>query len=289
LGIDTSFIGRVGTDPLAQMLARSLADAGVEESGLQRDLSATTGLMYVVVTPDGERTIFGCRGANAQTEFAQIPLELLSQARVFHLSGYALLAEPQRSAALLSFHQSVANHRMTVLDPGMSLPDTALSHAQALLPDVDILLPNLDEARHLTGSITPEDCARALLKAGVRVVLIKLGGHGCLLTKDDEQARIPCFPVEPHDSTGAGDSFAAGVIAGALRGLDWASSALLGNAMGALAVGRVGGGAEETLPEQVLSVLDSGLSDPRFSRVEGSLARAADFMHTLVAKKNKRG
>lgn len=289
LGIDASFIGCVGTDALAQMLVESLADVGVDESGLQRDPNTTTGLMYIVVTPDGERTIHGCRGANVQTDPTRVPLELVSGARVFHLSGYALLAEPQRSAALLSFRSSVANDLTTVFDPGMSLPGVALTDAHALLPGVDILLPNLAEAQHLTGETAPEDCARALLKAGVRVVLTKLGADGCWLAREDRSAWIPGFSIQPQDSTGAGDSFAAGVIASALGGLDWECSALLGNAMGALTAGRGAGATKEPLPAQALALLRSGQHDPRLSEWTGALTRTTDYVEMLILRKNKGG
>ena len=59
-----------------------------------------TGLMYFVVTPDGERTILGHRGANALTDPEPVREDEIQAARLLHLSGYALLAEPQRSAAL---------------------------------------------------------------------------------------------------------------------------------------------------------------------------------------------
>jgi len=129
----------------------------------------------VVVTPDGERTILGHRGANVFTDPNQIGAEMLREARVFHLSGYALLAEPQRSAALLALEMACRYGLTVTLDPGMTVSQSALDEMQALLPVVDILLPNLAEAQALTGLTEPEACAGALLEAGVKVVALKLG------------------------------------------------------------------------------------------------------------------
>ena len=102
MGLGVVLISRVGPDSLALKALNSLDEAGVIPSGLQRDPAAPTGLMYVVVTPDGERTILGHRGANVLTDPAQVREEEIRNARLFHLSGYALLADPQRSAALLA-------------------------------------------------------------------------------------------------------------------------------------------------------------------------------------------
>ena len=137
-----------------------------------------TGLMYVVVTPDGERTILGNRGANVYTDPDQILEADIQQASVFHLSGYALLTEPQRSAALLALEIS-CRHRLTVtLDPGMAISKSALDAMRAILPVVNVLLPSLPEAQELTGLTEPEDCAQALLRQGVQTVAMKLGRRG---------------------------------------------------------------------------------------------------------------
>ncbi|MGD9406423.1 MAG: carbohydrate kinase family protein, partial [Anaerolineae bacterium] len=166
MGLDVVLISRVGPDSLALKALNSLSEAGVTPTGLQRDPAAMTGLMYVVVTPDGERTILGHRGANTLTEPAKIPAEEIRNAKLLHLSGYAFLVEPQRSAARLALEIAIDHGLAVSLDPGMSVPDGVLDEMQSLLPEVDILLPNLAEACRLTGLSSPEVCAQALLDAG---------------------------------------------------------------------------------------------------------------------------
>jgi ribokinase len=260
LGIETLLVARVGADPWARTAIDSLAAAGVELSALQHDPRAMTGLMYVIVLPDGERTILAHRGANVLTNPKRLPMQALRAARVLHLSGYALLAEPQRSAMLLALKLARREGATVALDPGMS-GHAAVKLMGDLLPKTDILFPNLAEARRLTGRSVAEDCARALLDAGVGMVALKLGEAGCLVCCKDRCHRIPGFAIEVRDTTGAGDGFDAGFIAGLLRGLDLVGAALLGNAMGAVIAASVGADPVSLTADTVVEVLRTGHRD----------------------------
>ena len=289
MGRDVVLISRVGPDSLALKALNSLSEAGVTPSGLQRDPAAMTGLMYVVVTPDGERTILGHRGANVLTDPAQIREGDIRDARLFHLSGYALLADPQRSAAFLALEMACRHGLAVTLDPGMSVPEAALDEMRALLPVIDIFLPNLPEAQALAGADSPEDCFWALVAMGVRVVALKLGEHGCLIGGKEGFVRVPGFDVSARDSTGAGDFFAAGIIAGWLGGLDWRSAAVLGNAMGAMAVARVGAGASVPQAREVLALLrDPRQASGRGQRME-AVRQAIEFVTTLATEPEEEG
>jgi ribokinase len=257
LGISTSLITRLGPDYWALKVRDCLEQAGVSLAGLQRDSAAMTGLMYVIVTPDGERTILGHRGANVLTDPNEIEEAALRGARLFHLSGYALLAEPQRSAALRALALA-RNHGLTIsLDPGMAVSHDALEQIEELLPDTDILLPSLAEAQRLAGRSEPEECAQALIAAGVDIVAIKLGRQGSLVATALEALRVPGFQVQTRDTTGAGDNFDAGLLAGCLSGLGVSGAALLGNALGAMAAARVGAGTAGPGAHEVLHLLSN--------------------------------
>jgi ribokinase len=277
LAIETLLVARVGADPWARTAIDSLVAAGVGLSALQHDPRAMTGLMYVIVLPDGERTILAHRGANALTDPNSLPLEALRVAKVLHLSGYALLAEPQRSAMLLALKVARQEGAMVALDPGMS-GHAAVELMGDLLPDVDILFPNLAEARRLTGRSLAEDCARALLDAGVGMVALKLGKAGCLVCSKDRCHRIPGFVIEVRDTTGAGDGFDAGFIAGLLRGLDLIGAALLGNAMGAVIAASVGADSVSLTSDTVVDVLRTGHRDLDAARYRPSIDAAIEAL-----------
>ena len=289
LGIQTALIGRIGLDPWASTALNDLSRAGVHLDSLQRDPTVMTGLMYIIVTPDGERTIVGHRGANVFTDPDEIREEGFRKARLFLLSGYALLAEPQRSAALWALEMA-RRHGLTVaLDPGMCVSAAAVSEMRARLPTVDILLPNLGEARQLCDVTAPEDCARALLGAGVQVVALKLGRDGCLVSSDDGLWRMPGFAVETRDSTGAGDSFAAGLIAGFLDGLDWPSAAVLANALGALAASRIGAGTGRPEAREGQALLRDHYDQPAHGPCRQAMDRTVDYIRTLTKEPNMEG
>lgn len=255
MGTSTSLVARVGADVWADRIRDCLEQAGVHCGGLQSDPVAMTGLMYIVVTPDGERTMLGHRGANVFADAKEIDEGELAAARLLHLSGYALLRDPQRSAALHALALARRHGLAVTLDPGMAVPHQALEQVRALLPTVDILMPSLAEARQLTGQTDPHACARNLLRAGVRAVALKLGEEGCLLASGKDLLSVPGLPVETQDSTGAGDSYNAGLILGFLGGLGWPSAAVLGNALGAMAAARAGAGTMDLRPGDVVELL----------------------------------
>jgi 2-dehydro-3-deoxygluconokinase len=106
----------------------------------------------------------------------------------------------------------------------------------------DVLLIAEPEAAYLFPDQRREEMARSLLALGPSVVVIKLGAEGCLVATRDETIRVPGFAVDVVDTVGAGDSFAAAFIAGRLRGGSLRDSAILANAMGALAATQRGAG-----------------------------------------------
>jgi len=289
MGIATSLIARVGPDSWALKALSCLSEAGVDPSGLQRDPVVMTGMMYVVVTPDGERTILGHRGANVFTDPNQIGEEMLREARLFHLSGYSLLAEPQRSAALLALEMACRYGLTVTLDPGMTVSQSALDEMHALLPVVDIFLPNLAEAQALTGLTEPEACAGALLDVGVKVVVLKLGQEGCLVADGSAMFRVPAFAVETRDSTGAGDCFAAGFVAGFLGSLDLTGSAVLGSVLGAMSAAHVGAASVAPRARAVLAMLRG----PWPGATEGdnlkSIERVVDFVREMSTEPEEEG
>jgi ribokinase len=289
MGIETSLIARVGPDSWALKVFRCLEEARVSPSGLQRDPVSMTGMMYVVVTPDGERTILGHRGANVYTDPEAIDEADIHSADLFHLSGYALLDDPQRSAALRALEAACRHNLRVSLDPGMSVPGKALEQMRALLPVVNILFPSLAEARQLTGVHEPEACARALCWYGVRIVALKLGRDGCLIATDGTLVHVPGFSISTRDSTGAGDKFAAGFLAGVLGNLDWRGAALLGNVMGALCAASVGAGAAAPKAHAVLDLLHEGPYKSDYPAMEDAVKQVIDYVTTLSREPEEEG
>jgi ribokinase len=287
MGIATRLIARLGCDSWAEQAEHFLGSQGVDLAGLQRDPTVMTGLMYIIVTPDGERTILGYRGANVCTDPTQIEEAQFRSARFFHLSAYSLLTEPQRSAALQALEIASRYGLTTAVDPGTTVPRAALDQVRTLLPRIRVLLPNLAEAQGLTGYSAPEDCARALLGAGIKAVAVKLGQDGCLVGDNERLDRVPPFAVRARDSTGAGDSFAAGFIVGYLGGLSLQSAGILGNALGARAASRVGGGAAGLHAQEILALLRKQRRTSTHSVTAEAIGPAVGLLKSMIDRKKE--
>ena len=284
-GLDVSIIGRVGKDALAEQALARLSEAGVDLSCVQRDDDLITGLMFIPVTPDGERTLFGYRGANSRLDPTSLDEGYIAQADVFHLSGYALLAEPQRSAVRQAVEMAHQAGVAISLDAGLEAAAKATEEVRALLPLVDLIFPNKAEAEHLTGRSDVKGAARALSEYGVKTVALKLGAQGCVVhcsARSPDRRReifsVPAFAVEVQDTTGAGDSFDARFILGRLWGLAVRESAILANALGALAASVVGAGDALPGPEKARALLQGCLSDPAWQDWAGEIGRVLDHL-----------
>ena len=106
---------------------------------------------------------------------------------------------------------------------------------------IDYLMPNEEEAYLVTGASTPEDAAAVFRRYGVKNVIIKSGKRGCYVENDSIKMWIsPEKEVTPVDTTGAGDSFAAGFVYGLSEGWDIMKCAEFANACGAKAVSYLG-------------------------------------------------
>ncbi len=271
--VDVGIIGRVGRDVLAEQALARLAEAGVDLRCIQRDGEVITGIMFIPVTPDGERTMFGYRGANPRLDPALLDEEYIAQADVFHLSSYALLAEPQRSAARRAVEVAHQAGVTISLDVGLEAAARATDEVKALLPLVDLIFPNQAEAKHLTGSSDAREVVKALLGYGIKTVALKLGARGCTVGSEGEIFSVPAFTVEVQDTTGAGDSFDAGFILGRLWGLGVRESAILANALGALAASAVGAGDALPGKEKARTLLQGCLSNPAWRHWEREVNR----------------
>ncbi|MEM7347570.1 MAG: carbohydrate kinase family protein [Chloroflexota bacterium] len=251
MGVDVGIIGCVGSDVLADRVLSDLQAAKVDTSRIQVNSSVNTGMIYIAVTPDGERTMFSARGANVFTKPTDDLVSYFQDSRWYHFSGYALLAEPQKSAAISGLeaaHQSLCR---VSLDPG---PEPAMQYGKqikSLLPKVDIFFPNEEEITLLAGAKDLQEGINELLQEGAKAIVVKRDRRGCIIGHEQAYYEIPAFEIQAVDSTGAGDSFNAGVLLGRMVGLSWPASGVLGNALGALTVASKGSGAGNINARQV--------------------------------------
>jgi sugar/nucleoside kinase (ribokinase family) len=214
-GASPALVGCVGDDARGREARSSLLAAGVEVR-LITDPEQATGTCVVIVEPDGERTMFPDPGANDALAPGDLPEELFAAGGHLHIPGYGLLRKGSRPAAKSAIALARSNGMTVSVDPSSA---ALLSAAFFELADgANLLLPNAEEARVLTGEDEPALAARRLSERFPEVV-VTLGGHGALWTDGPGLCRVPAVAgVTVSDSTGAGDAFAAGLIAARLEG-----------------------------------------------------------------------
>jgi sugar/nucleoside kinase (ribokinase family) len=239
LGLRVALAAAVGDDPAGSFMLGQLAAAGVDTSAVAVRRDAPTA-MTVALSEGKDRAILTAVGAVATLTARDVPAGLLSTARHVHVSSYFLVERslgPGLAGLLATARASGARTSMdTNWDPAQRWGDESLRAALAV---TDLLLPNETEALRLSGAATlPE--AMAVLGPGL---VIKLGARGAIWAEGDRRCRAEPPPVTPADTTGAGDCFNAGVIAGLLGGLDLAGAVALGCAAGAASTQAPGGTA----------------------------------------------
>jgi sugar/nucleoside kinase (ribokinase family) len=241
LGARVRLLARVGTDT-GDWHRAQLRAAGVE-THLRLDPEHPTAVIIVLVDGTGERTMLTDRGAGGRLGPADWDEALLADAGWLHLSGYTLFTEPGRELAEAALAAARARGVPVSVDPASTgfLATFGAERFLAATAGADVLLPNRDEARLLTGDADPRRAA-ARLSGRYGLVVVKLGDDGALAARDGAVVlRAAAEPARAVDSTGAGDAFAAGLVTAMLGGAPLAAAVMAGCRAGALAVAQVGG------------------------------------------------
>ena len=244
LGARVELAARLGQDPFAEVVLRSLRAAGIAAGLLAADPLHPTGTAVILVDARGDNRIAVDYGANLFLcrEDAQGILDTIREFDLVLLQcevGEALNLEVARVAR--------ASGVPVVLNPASVLP-----RSLELLTGVHLITPNLVEARALAGlygtAVSPDGhpfdqaalAARALLDAGVQRIVVTLGKHGALYLSKEERLELGVYPTTQVDATGAGDAFTAAMAYGLARGLEAEVCVRLAGAVAALAVARLG-------------------------------------------------
>jgi sugar/nucleoside kinase (ribokinase family) len=241
LGTPVALVARVGADALS-FHRDSLVQSGVEPL-LAVDPDAPTGTIVALIGPDGERSFLTDRGANLRLAPADLPPDRIEQAAWLHLSAYTLLDPACRPAGLAAIERARAAGVPWSLDVASAAGIEAAGAATVLgwVAGVALLLANTPEALALTGAASALAAARSLAATGAGAVIVKQGAQGALVAAPDrEPTAVPALSVDVVDTTGAGDSFAAGTIVALLGGASLIDAARAGTAVAARAVAAPG-------------------------------------------------
>ena len=255
LGLRVALAGVVGDDLFGSYMREQLAARGVDVSGLTLDPHRPTGLTVVLSRPD-DRAILTSVGTIGDLRASAIDPALLRSARHVHLSSYFL----QRGLAP-DLPQVFADAReagaTTSVDPNCDPSDAWDGGIEALLPSIDVLLPNEMEATRL-GHSSDLDEAIAALRGRGPLVVVKTGSRGAIAAGPGERVQVPAPPVAVVDTTGAGDAFDAGFIAAMLGEESLERCLAVANACGALSTRAAGGVDAQPTMQEALTLVTEG-------------------------------
>jgi len=257
LGIRTGFIGQVADDQLGQIYKHDIEAQGVDFLVPARADVGATARCLILVTPDAQRTMNTFLGAAQRLEAKDVDLGAVAGAGITYLEGYLWdPAEPRAAmeAAIDAAHGAGRKVAFTLSD-SFCISRHRDSFLK-LIDDrrIDILFANEAEITELAGE-SDFDAAIAAVAPKVATLVVTRSEQGAIAVAGGERASVPAEPIERLvDTTGAGDLFAAGFLAGEARGLGLEVSLKLGAIAAAEVIQHYG-----ARPEKDLKVLAGDL------------------------------
>lgn len=268
LGLRVAFVGVVGEDAFGRYALDALDRAGIDVSGCRIDPSVPTGAT-VILSRGADRAILTAIGAIDRLRADDIPRELLAEARHLHVGSTYL--QPALTADLADlFGEARGLGLTTSFDCNWDPTGTWDDRIDGLLQAADMFMPNLEEARLITGKIAAPAAAGDLLRRAAVgretgrsfTLAVKHGAGGAMAMRgawEYEVTEVAVLPVAVVDSTGAGDSFDAGFLYGTLAGWPLRDTLELAVACGSLSVTGIGGTtAQPTLAEARAALTAAG-------------------------------
>lgn len=243
LGLSTTVLAAVGGDSYGDQLRQMIADEGADTSHIFTFHGRATPAAVIISDRAGQHVFVSLfKWGPPYTAAPDHWPEVIRQARSLFSNGWSFneLVRPEDQLTMMRVAREAGVPTFFDLGPRVTSLERAL--VEEVLQVSDVFFATADEARHLIDEADPGTLARAMHSLGPRVTVIKVGAEGCFVSADGELVHHSGFPIEVVDTVGAGDAFAPGFIAAALRGGSWREAAALGNAMGAITATVRGGG-----------------------------------------------
>ena len=232
LGANTWLAGNLGTDPLGVMAMNYIRKASLRESLIQQKESHQTGFFCIVVTGNGERTMFGGRGCNANPPDYKQAVEVLAGSDGLHISGYTLMDDNQFKIIARLMEAAQLQGKVISLDPGVCTASQSKQRINAILPMIDYLMISQPELSDYSHPDDQQTVIKRLLDSGIKAIVLKMGAKGSQFIDRQGETFQAAFQHASHpiqDTTGAGDAFNAGFLFARLRSLPVPDCLALGN------------------------------------------------------------
>ena len=252
LGIEAGFLSKIGKDEVGQFFEKQMNDSHVQPLMLKSD--TPSGRVQALVTADGERTFATCLGAAAEMCADDIKPELFDGWDIFYVEGY-LVANP---TMLRKAIETAKAQGMTIaIDlASYNVVEESREFLLELVNNyVDIVFANEQEAKALTG-LEPE-AALHYIAERCDIAVVKIGAKGAYIQRGNETATIPPMNADVVDTTGAGDMWAAGFLAGLVKGKDLQTCGMMG----------------AIVAKNIIEVVGAKMDDARWENIHSAIAK----------------
>ena len=252
LGVESGFLSKIGKDEVGEFFKKQMTDSHVKPQLLTT--STPSGRVIAMVTPDGERTFATCLGAAAEMRADDIQPELFEGWNIFYVEGY-LVANPD----MLKKAISTAKAQGMIIAIDMASYNVVEESRDFLLDlmnnYVDIVFANEKEAFALTG-MEPE-AALHYIAEHCDIAVVKVGAKGALVQRGKEVVVVPPMEAEVVDTTGAGDMWAAGFLAGLVKGEDLQKCGMMG----------------AIVAKNIIEVVGAKMDEARWEKIHTAIAK----------------
>lgn len=251
-GASVGYLTAIGADDFGGALLELWQGEGVDTSQVKRDATAKTGIYFITPHPAGRSFTYFREGSAASCLApADIPADYIAGAKILHVSAISqAISASACDAAFQAIEIARAHDVLVSYDSNLRRNLWPLDRARAVTHEAmrlcDIAFPSIDDSRELTGLQQAGDIADFYLKAGARIVALKLGAEGALIATAAKRVAVPPYPVTPVDATGAGDAFDGAFLAAYCKSGDPVASARRAAVVAALTT--CGYGALSSLP-----------------------------------------
>lgn len=244
LGIKSGWVSRIGKDSFGDYMISFIRGEGVDTSHVKRDSKYPTGLMIKERHALIGSKVFYYRVNSAASHMSPEDLdeEYISRAKYLHLTGITPALSLSCRETIYKAIEIAHKYDLKILfDPNIRLKLWKIDEMKKVILDIvskiDILLPGFEEGNLLLDIDDPDEIVDKFLKMGPKIVILKIGEKGAILGTKNQKVHIPGFKIaQVIDPIGAGDGFAAGFVAGQVKGYSLKESVRLANAVGAFAM-----------------------------------------------------
>jgi sugar/nucleoside kinase (ribokinase family) len=244
LGCKVVAVGAAGDDEMGNVLLGIMNRYGIDTSHMKRKKGVQTSGTMLPIRPNGERPALHVMGTNATFCFEDVPQDVVKNADFVHIGGFYLMPKFDGEDTVKTLKVAREGKAITTMDILGVKQDNMAEKILPSMPYLDFFMPNLEEAQMITGLTDLDELCDFFLNAGAKHVVLKMGARGSLIkNKDGMRLRVPAFKVDVVDTTGCGDAWTGGFIAGLSRGMSIEESATLGSACGSLVATGLGSDA----------------------------------------------